>query len=308
MGNPVRIAGSPDQGPEESAQKLEESFHRILEHRSRILSVQSEPLKGFSIAQRRANPSPERFPAQVSPRKHGINVTSCACDVEIEIDSRRKRSIFAPGDFSVVPCGAPTNGSVFRTTEFAHILIEDECLQGVADESDGPGRVELLPILQGRDELLRHLAHTLVAELNRGPHTDTLYTDILSRAIVAHTVKNLSISRPAEDKAHALSTNAVGTVVEYIEGNLDGAVRLEDLAAVVGVSASKLHRQFKLAMGVPLHQYVVRRRIKRARELLSGSKLSFAEIAYRTGFADQSHLTRVLRQHTGLTPKAFRPF
>jgi AraC family transcriptional regulator len=308
MGSPVSSAAPPAPDGESSARKLEQSFHRLLEHRSRSLSVQAEPLTGFSIVQRSAPPSSERFPAQVSPRKHGLNVPSNVSDVEIEIDSRRKRSIFAPGDFTVVPCGAPSNGSVFRTSEFAHILIEDQCLQRVAEENDGPGRVELLPILQGRDELLRHLAHTLIAELNRGPQTDTLYADILSRAIVAHTVKNLGISGPGEGKPYALAANAIGTIVDYIEENLDGDVRLEELAAIVGVSASKLHRQFKLAMGIPLHQYVMKRRIKRARELLSGSRLSFAEIAYRTGFSDQSHLTRVMRLHTGLTPKAFRAF
>ncbi len=90
--------------------------------------------------QRSAPESTDRFPAQVSPAKHGINVTSNVCDVEIEIDSRRKRSIFAPGDFSVVPCGALTNGRVFRATEFAHILIEDRCLQRAAEENDGPAR------------------------------------------------------------------------------------------------------------------------------------------------------------------------
>ncbi len=305
MGN--RVRANPTLPSSESEERsTEESFRRLLAHRSRSLSTQFEPLAGFTIIQRRAPASRERFAPQVSPRRHGINIPSNVSDVEIEIDSRRKRSVFEPGDFTLVPCGTASNGNVFRTTEFAHIMIEDDCVQRVSEEIDGPGRVELLPVLQGRDELLRHLAHTLVSESTNGPAVDNLYADILSRAIVAHTVKNLGIAAIGEKKEHGLAVNTIGTIVDYIAENLGAEIRLEQLAAVVGVSASKLHRQFRIAMGLPLHQYVIRQRVKRARELLSGSKLSFAEIAYRTGFADQSHLTRVIRQHTGLTPKAFR--
>lgn len=292
----------------ELSRSLEDSFNRILAHRSRTISDDFKPLEGFSIVQRRAPVSTERFPAQINPRNHSINIPSNISDVEIEIDSRRKRAIFQPGDLTVVPCGTASNGHVFRTSEFAHVLIEDECVQSVSEEIDGPGKVELVPMLRGSDELLRHLAHTLVAELSKGSATDNLYADILSRAIVAHSIRNLGTSSAVSEKEYKLPNRALGTIVDYISENLERDIRVKDLAAVAGVSASKLHRQFKLAMGVPLHQFVIGQRVKRARELLSGSKLSFVEIAYRTGFADQSHLTRVMRQHTGLTPKAFRGF
>ena len=289
----------------ELSRSLEDSFNRLLAHRSRTLSDDFKPLEGFSIVHRRAPVSTDRFPAQINPRNHGINIPSNISDVEIEVDSRRKRAIFQPGDLTVVPRGTASNGHVHRTSEFVHVLIEDECVQSVSEEIDGPGRVELVPMLQGRDELLRHLAHTLVGELSKGPATDNLYADILSRAIVAHSIRNLGTSA-LQEKEYKLPNSVLGRVVDYISENLEHDIRAKDLAAVAGVSASKLHRQFKLAMGVPIHQFVIGQRVKRARELLSGSKLSFVEIAYRTGFADQSHLTRVMRQYTGLTPKAFR--
>ena len=179
-------------------------------------------------------------------------------------------------------------------------------MERVSEECDGPGRVELLPVLQGRDQLLRHLAHTLVGELAKGPAVDGLYADILTRAIIAHTVKNMGVAATRPVKDHRLAVSTVGMVLDYVAENLGEPITLDDLAAVTGVGASKLHKQFKLAVGMPLHQFVIQQRVKRARELLSGSKLSVAEIAYRTGFSDQSHLTRVLRRQTGLTPKAFR--
>jgi len=285
---------------------MEESYERLLAHRAEGLSSRYSPLPGFSIARLRADPSPERFPAQINPGKHGINVQSNVGDAELEIDSRRRRNIYRPGDFALVPRGSRTNGNVYRSTEFVHVLIEDACIEKVSEECDGPGRVELLPILQGRDELLRQLAHTLVAELAKGPEVDTLYADILTRAIIAHTVKNMGAAATRAERDHRLALSTVGMVIDYVAENLGGPISLDNLAAVTGVGASRLHAQFKRAVGLPLHQFVIQQRVKRARELLSASKLSVAEIAYRTGFSDQSHLTRVLRRHTGLTPRAFR--
>lgn len=303
MGN--RISLRLDQLDSEPS-LMEESYERLLAHRAEGLSSRYSPLAGFSVTQLRADPSPERFPAQVNPGKHGINIQSNVGNAELEIDSRRRRNIYRPGDFALVPRGARTNGNVYRSTEFVHILMEESCIERVSEESDGPGRVELLPILQGRDELLRHLAHTLVGELAKGPAVDALYADILTRAIIAHTVKNMGAAAVQPKRDHRLALSTVGMIIDYVAENLGGPIRLDDLAAATGVGASKLHTQFKRAVGVPLHQFVIQQRVKRARELLSGSKLPVAEIAYRTGFSDQSHLTRVLRRHTGLTPRAFR--
>ncbi len=299
-------SGASSLDKESECRLLEESFDRTLAIRSRKLSVNVRPLAGLSVTQLRADVSPERFDPQVNPTKHSLLITSNTVDSEMEIDGRAKRSIFTPGDVSLVPRGCVTNGYCHTPSEFTHLLVEEPCLEEIRDETDGPSRLELVPILQSRDELLRQLAGTLVAELSKEPAFDRLYVEILSRAIVAHIIKTFGASGPIAREAYPLPTNLVGMVFEYVAENLGGNILLEDLATVTGVNASRLHRQFKKATGQPLHQYVMGQRVKRARELLSSSKLSVAEIAYVTGFADQSHLTRVMRQHTGLTPKAFR--
>ena len=59
-------------------------------------------------------------------------------------------------------------------------------------------------------------------------------------------------------------------------------------------------------MGMPVHQYVVRRRIERATILLRSGTLSSSEVALATGFAHQSHLARQMRRLKGVTPTAVR--
>jgi len=288
------------------ANELEASFLERLDYRSRAIAGDFQPLTGFTIARRAVPYSPDRFDAQVSPYKHVLNVTSTPCDAVIEIDSRSKSALYQAGNFIFVPRGASTNGHTYQNSEFISVLIEDACFQQVSSECDGPGRIDLLPILQGRDDLLRHLAHTLVAELSKGSQGDALYIDILSRALIAHTVRNVGAAWSSPGKDYRLSSRMIGAVIDYVGENLGQDIRLEALATSIGVSASKLHKQFRAAMGIPLHKYVIQQRVKRAREMLSASTLSLAEIASSTGFADQSHLTRIMRQYTGLTPKTFR--
>ena len=92
----------------------------------------------------------------------------------------------------------------------------------------------------------------------------------------------------------------------YIDEHLDAKLRLPDIAQVVQLSPCHFARQFKQASGVSPHQFVVRRRIVRASELLLSTELSLGDIALEIGCSDQSHFTTLFRKTTGMTPRAFR--
>jgi AraC family transcriptional regulator len=88
----------------------------------------------------------------------------------------------------------------------------------------------------------------------------------------------------------ARSPERSSAVVEYITEHLDVAPSLEQLAAVARLSPYYFARQFKLATGLPPHQYVLTRRVERAKQLLqTGGDFSLAEVAAQAGFSDQSH-------------------
>jgi AraC family transcriptional regulator len=66
-------------------------------------------------------------------------------------------------------------------------------------------------------------------------------------------------------------------------------------------------RQFKQATGLPPHQYVVVRRVGRAKQLLqTRSDLSLSEVAAHAGFSDQSQLANLFKRLVGVTPGQFR--
>lgn len=64
--------------------------------------------------------------------------------------------------------------------------------------------------------------------------------------------------------------------------------------------------QFRNSLGVAPHQYLLKRRLDRARNLLQTNRQSIAEIASVTGFSDQSHLTRHFKRRFGITPQECR--
>lgn len=65
-------------------------------------------------------------------------------------------------------------------------------------------------------------------------------------------------------------------------------------------------RLFHLTIGESPHQFVLQQRIGQAQRLLKETDMPLAQIAVETGFAGQSHLTGVFKQHYGLTPRAYR--
>jgi transcriptional regulator of acetoin/glycerol metabolism len=112
---------------------------------------------------------------------------------------------------------------------------------------------------------------------------------------------------PQAHGAHGgLSTGAMRRVRQYVEVHLGESIHLTMLAAAVGLSVHHFARQFKQTAGVTPHQYVTRKRVERAQQMLAQTDLSLSEIAYVTGFSDQSHLARHFRHMLGTTPREFR--
>ena len=79
------------------------------------------------------------------------------------------------------------------------------------------------------------------------------------------------------------------------------------MAAVARLSVYHFARQFKAATGMPPHEYLIARRVERARQFLQGGRdLSLAEVAAQAGFRDQSQFSRHFKRLVGVTPGRFR--
>lgn len=92
----------------------------------------------------------------------------------------------------------------------------------------------------------------------------------------------------------------------YIDTHLADRIRVEDLAALLGVSAGHFCRAFKVTFGVSAHAYITRRRIEAAQGLMLTTGEPLGAIALICGMSDQSHFTRLFRRIVGETPHSWR--
>jgi AraC-like DNA-binding protein len=98
----------------------------------------------------------------------------------------------------------------------------------------------------------------------------------------------------------------IDRVVERIQADLSKPLSLLDLAASADMSVRHLCRAFRAAIGCAPHQFILRSRVQRAKELLQKGDRSLIEVAEDVGFSSQAHMATAFRKLTGHTPSDFR--
>jgi AraC family transcriptional regulator len=191
-----------------------------------------------------------------------------------------------------------------------NLYLEPGLVSRVAAEAFDLDAARLtVPPLDGVDlPHLRAAMGAVDAELMaRGPG-GPLAAESLANVVAVHLIRHILTPRqPERGRNGALPRGRLRAVAEYIEEHLDGGPTLAQLAAVVGLNPYHFAHQFKAATGLPPHQYVILRRVERARQLLqAGTGLSLAEVALQAGFSDQSQFSRHFKRLVGVTPGRFR--
>jgi len=112
---------------------------------------------------------------------------------------------------------------------------------------------------------------------------------------------------PAPQKPRGgLAPSTLRRIRDYVDSHLGESIDLKALATTAELSLYHFARSFKQSEGTTPHDFILERRLTKARELLGQRDLSLAEIAFAVGFADQSHFTRRFRQMVGVSPGQFR--
>jgi AraC family transcriptional regulator len=222
-----------------------------------------------------------------------------------------KRHVPAPsGAIFVVPAGSPHWVRSSGWKDQLHIFLEAELVTRVAAEAFDldPARLTVPPLDALDLPQLRAAMAAVGAELASGGPGGPLAAESLANVLAVHLLRHVLAPRsPARGRDGTLPWGRLRAVVEYIEEHLDGGPTLAQLAAVVRLNPYHFARQFKAATGLPPHQYVITRRVERAKQLLqAGTELSLAELALRAGFCDQSQFSHHFKRLVGVTPGQFR--
>lgn len=158
-----------------------------------------------------------------------------------------------------------------------------------------------------RDPQIEYVLRALEADLEAGIPSGKLFGQSLLNGLAVHLRVRYGVHPPREVKPqNGLPRARLNRVLEYVDANLEQEIALAALADTAGMSPHYFSELFKQSLGFPPHQYVLRRRIERARELLRNSNITVFEAAVRTGFSDQSHFTKIFRRIVGVTPTEYR--
>jgi AraC family transcriptional regulator len=167
--------------------------------------------------------------------------------------------------------------------------------------------IELRNRHQIRDSELETLCWAIQREMQADYPSGRLYLDGIGLAVASRLVtRHSSMENALEVPNGVLSGHRLKQVLAFIEDQLAEDLSLDQVASVAGLSPSYTRTLFRRAMGVPLHQFIIQRRVERGRSLLLHSSLSIAEIAQTAGFAHQSHMARHMRRILGVTPRDLR--
>ena len=219
-----------------------------------------------------------------------------------EADYRRSTQVMPEGTVCILNPGEVHTGHAFDQAGWAYRMLypDAKLLQQIASqiverEQDVPFFPEL--VINDRSLFTQILNLHLTFE-----RPDASLLERESQFI--HTLGQL-ILRHADAKPAVRSwkfySKYTKKVREYLDHHYDEEISLKHLAGLVELSPNYLLRLFKQEVGVTPHIYLTHRRIVVAKQLLAAGH-SIAEVAYETGFVDQSHLTNRFKNIVGVTP------
>jgi AraC family transcriptional regulator len=230
----------------------------------------------------------------------------------VSVDCRRggerHRGTTIHGDLEIIP---PNLGGVWELKSRDTALVIGLKLRVlerfVREAGEDPGKLRVSNRFQARDPQIEHIGWALKAEMEAGYPSGRPYMDALATGLAARIVRHhSSLARNSRAIRAAMPGRKLKAVLSYIEDNLGRDLGLRDIAQVAGLSVSHFKTMFRKSLGVPPHQYLIRRRVERAASQLRLEKIPIGQIALEDGFCHQSHLALHTRRVLGLTPQELR--
>jgi AraC family transcriptional regulator len=212
------------------------------------------------------------------------------------------------GDIDIIPAGTASTWVLGARDTALALRLPSPLMRGVAEQLElDADHVEIVNRFMMRDRQIENIGWAVKAEIESGLPSGRLYMDSLavslaSRLLLCHS----SQANHREPHRGGLTVWQLREVLSYIEDNLAQDISLRDVAAVARLSVPHFNRMFRESEGLPLHQYLIQRRVERAKALLTEGNLPISQIALDSGFAHQSHLAYHMRRAVGVSPRKFR--
>ncbi|MFZ6872300.1 helix-turn-helix domain-containing protein [Undibacterium sp. Di27W] len=212
------------------------------------------------------------------------------------------------GQFCMVPAGSSTRWTLTQNAKSLLLRLTPALLADTASAMGlGAHSMDLNPAIHIRDAHIESIGWMMQAEEQDDYPGGRLFADSLATALAARLLALQTRRKTYSGKHHpTLPAWRLRQVVEYIEAHLDQDLSLAELAGVAGFSMSHFKSLFRQAAGMPVHRFVLERRLERARLLLLAGGKTMTEIALETGFSHSSHMARCMQRVLGIKPAQLR--
>jgi AraC family transcriptional regulator len=218
-----------------------------------------------------------------------------------------EREEVGPGDLSLQSTATPTWWAWSSAIEVLHVYISPQHLRAMAQRAFGRdiNIVRLHNRLRVTDPQLMQLGFDLIGELTlQPPGYEVAARAIGDRLLVQLLRAHAELERRRE--ARTFDAPTVARIEAFVAEHLADRLELPRLARVAGYAVHHFCRLFRQTFAQAPHDFVRTRRLALAKRLLVETSRSLSEVAIACGFADQSHMTRVFKEHVGVTPARFR--
>lgn len=223
------------------------------------------------------------------------------------LDSGERRVHSAPGSVWVNPAHMPFTNIVEDPSEFVLLTVEPERLTQAVFDSKLARPQAFRREFETEDTLLRALILGFLAEAENGGASGRVLVESLTTAFAVHYIQRYG--QGVQDESgpqRGLDARRLKRARDLLDSRYAEDLSLEDIARDAAMSKFHFIRQFKLSTGLSPYQYLLKRRLERARSLLLDGDLPIARIALAVGFSDQSQFNRHFKREFGATPASLR--
>src|SRR6266436_7085104 len=216
------------------------------------------------------------------------------------------------GEVAIIPAGT-TWSCEFQSSHFGNTLLlflRPLFVRSAVEEVDLCRELSLAPQIGFQCRHFRHIAMSLLGELNEANVVGRLYADSLATGLAMQLIRRYSSLKDVQIGHGGMAPHrlrkTIGLIDNHLAGEEEGRVALRAVAKDVGMSYFHFSRAFKQSMGMSPTNYIAERRIDRAKKLIQETDLPISVVALRSGFSSQSHFTTAFRKIAGVTTRAFR--
>jgi len=235
-----------------------------------------------------------------------MNVSDHDIAWEISSGDSMKQVLMEPNQIFFNPANVPFSRYTADYYEFILVLIEPEKM--ISSAPIVTNNCTFTETYHIKDPNLEYIFKLLLSEIQAGNQNGKLFIENIVSILAFHFAKNYSKEQSPGlvENVSGFTSKELEKALYYIDKNMSETFKIENLAEEFGISKFYFIKRFKSSTNVTPHQFIIKKKLERSKNLLKEGSLSLTDITYMLNFSDQSHFSNSFKKMYGMTPREFR--